>query len=230
MVVKSIFLILNISHSSFASNHNISDPPAGRGRGEGGPTWPLVTPGPSLVTAQHRPCHQENKSQQHYPNWQIQPCCNYYVDHYIRLKKGYNKWIHYAPPWQKLDLNRCYKTRSVIKTLFRQITIAVALIFTCLRGAICSNLRVWPPSSLLHVMTICSDQGRVLPGGAQPILICYWHNFSVSHFTTNQAALAGPSRDPSYPHNVSHYPVLIFEMNYVRAAHYIKWNENYVNC
>ena len=41
MVVKSIFLILNISHSSFANNHNISDPPAeGGGRGRG------VLPGP----------------------------------------------------------------------------------------------------------------------------------------------------------------------------------------
>ena len=46
MVVKSIFLILNISHSSFANNHNISDllqlGEGGRGRGGGfylGPAW-----------------------------------------------------------------------------------------------------------------------------------------------------------------------------------------------
>ena len=41
MVVKSIFLILNISHSSFANNHNISDPPAEGGEGGRG-----VLPGP----------------------------------------------------------------------------------------------------------------------------------------------------------------------------------------
>ena len=44
MVVKSIFLILNISHSSFANNHNISDLlQLGEGGGGGGfyldPAW-----------------------------------------------------------------------------------------------------------------------------------------------------------------------------------------------
>ena len=39
----------------------------------------------------------------------------------------------------------------------------------------------------------------------------------------NKPARPGPSWDPSYPHNISHYSVLIFEMNFTSiAAHYIK--------
>ena len=81
MVVKSIFLILNISHSSFANNHNISDllQLGEGGDGGGGPTWPLVSLGPSLVTAQYHPCHQENKSQQHYPNKYSPDLLQFYV-------------------------------------------------------------------------------------------------------------------------------------------------------
>ena len=52
MVVKSIFLILNISHSSFANNHNISDPPAEGGRGGGGS---YLAPGRTWAQPGHRP-------------------------------------------------------------------------------------------------------------------------------------------------------------------------------
>ena len=43
------FPILNISHSSFANNHNIPDPLTREGGG--GSTWLKGAPGPSLVTA-----------------------------------------------------------------------------------------------------------------------------------------------------------------------------------
>ena len=46
----------------------------------------------------------------------------------------------------------------------------------------------------------------------------------ISQLTTPVLA----QHNPSYPHNTSHYTVLIFEIN-LRAAHYIKWKWELVN-
>ena len=136
MVVKSIFLfwIFPIRHLPTIIT-SLTLWPGGEG---GGSTWLMGAPGPIMIVTRRTNLNNIIRADK------------YRQPHLLLLRpSSVLKMNLYCttPQQQKLDWNRCYRTRSVIKTLFRQITIAVALIFTCLRGAICFNLGVWPVSA-----------------------------------------------------------------------------------
>ena len=164
MVVESIFLNLWI----FPIRHLptiIITLTLHLGGGWGGLTW-LMAPGAwPWSPPKHHHCHQKEKISITWPE-----LTNTAPLQLLRPSSASAKdlikteFIINTTTARTLLWNRCFRARSLIKALFRQIMIAVALIFTCLRGAIWFNQSVWP-FSCRHVMTLMliPTQGRVCP-------------------------------------------------------------------
>ena len=140
---------------------------------------------------------------------------------YLRFDQDTNYWRHC-----KIEWNRCFGSGT-------QLKLDVDKSYCCGFYIYTFTMRNMFQSKCVTIFLLSSDDGNahtntglVLPSflSSPGRAIDTMSQSPISQLTTPVLA----QHNPSYPHNTSHYTVLIFEIN-LRAAHYIKWKWELVN-